>query len=199
MMKLCSSTVPQCGIRSIGHAPESIAIAPAFVRSKRVLAGAAAVLAAALASPAWAESLDCAKHIQAAQAAIDKVTDDMVGMEMMPKGQLADVHALLDAAKKFVKGAHHDCDQARADMQRASGLAQADAARGYAEAADILHWQYMKPMSGSTGMHGMHMQSGAASGSSAMIGMQTSASPADSSMPQMHEHSMHAHGMSMGK
>jgi hypothetical protein len=198
-MKTHSSTVPQCGIQNTGHAPGCDAIASAMARRKYINAGAAAVLAAALASPAWAVDIDCTKHLHAAQASIDKVVEDMKGMEMMPKSQLADVHVLLNEAKKLVQGAQRDCGPAHADADRARSLAQADAAKGYATAADMLHWQYMKPMHGSGAMPGMQMKSSSASGASTMIGMQNGASDSDTPMPQMHEHTMHVHSMSMGK
>jgi len=182
-MKIFSSKVLRCSAQTVVRAPASIAVATALANGKRVLLGAAALMAATLTGPAWAGSLDCAKHLQAAEMAIDKVVEDMKGMEMMPKSQLADVDALLDVARNLASEAHRDCDQPRADLDRARGLAQADAAKGYAVAADMLHWQYMKPMSGS----------------SSMTGMQHSASSADTSMPMAHDHSAHAHTMSASR
>jgi hypothetical protein len=104
-----------------------------------------------LAVSASAEDIDCATHVKTAQTTIDKVTDDMKGMETMPKDQLRSVHGLLDEAKKTLDGARHTCDQPKGDADRARAIARAEAARGSAEAADILHWHYMK--SGGSGMN----------------------------------------------
>jgi hypothetical protein len=101
--------------------------------------------------PAFADDIDCAAHVKTAQTAIDKVTDDMKGMETMPQDQLRSVHGLLDEAKKTLAGARHACDQPKGDADRARAIARAEAARGSAEAADILHWHYMK--SGGSGMN----------------------------------------------
>ncbi len=122
--------------------------------------------AIALARPhaASAQELECGPYIQKTQAAIDKVTDDMKGMESMPKDQLLEVHALLDDARMYLDGARHNCDKPQADYDRARAIGKAEAARGYATAADMLHFQFMKgtaPMkghdtgSGSTPMGGM--------------------------------------------
>lgn len=104
-----------------------------------------------LAGSAFAEDIDCGTHVNTAQTAIDKVTDDMKGMENMPKDQLRNVRGLLDEAKKTLDGARHTCDQPKGDADRARAIARAEAARGSAEAADILHWRYMK--SGGSGMN----------------------------------------------
>jgi hypothetical protein len=107
---------------------------------------------------ARAQGIDCAKHLQTAQGAIDKVTEDMKGMETMPKDQLLYVQTLLDDAKMLLDGARHNCEQPRADYDRARAIAKAEAARGSAEAADVLHWHFMKtghgmkPSSGTPGM-----------------------------------------------
>ena len=45
-----------------------------------------------------AQSLDCRQPVQRAQRSVDKVTDDLKGMESMPKDQLDHVNALLDEA-----------------------------------------------------------------------------------------------------
>ena len=105
--------------------------------------------------PAFADDIDCATHIKTAQTAIDKVTDDMKGMETMPKDQLRSVHTLLDEAKKTLDGARHTCDQPKGDADRARAIARAEAARGSAEAADILHWHYMKNAKAGMSMSGM--------------------------------------------
>lgn len=124
----------------------------------RVLALLATALPLALGLPvgsAFAEDIDCGTHVKTAQTAIDKVTDDMKGMETMPKDQLRSVHGLLDEAKKTLDGARHTCDQPKGDADRARAIARAEAARGSAEAADILHWHYMKSGGSGTSMSGM--------------------------------------------
>src|SRR5262245_34013617 len=120
----------------------------------RMLTVLATVLSLGLglvAGSAFAEGIDCATHVKTAQTAIDKATDDMKGMEKMPKDQLGSVHGLLDEAKKLIDGARQTCDQPKGDADRARAIARAEAARGSAEAADILHWHYMK--SGGAGMN----------------------------------------------
>lgn len=100
--------------------------------------------------PVFAEDIDCAAHVTTAQAAIDKVTDDMRGMEKMPNDQTRSVRGLLDEARKTLDGARHTCDHPKGDVDRARAIARAEAARGSADAADILHWHFMK--SGGPGM-----------------------------------------------
>jgi hypothetical protein len=120
------------------------------MRSLIVLATALPLGLGLVAVPALADDIDCATHIKTAQTAIDKVADDMKGMETMAKDQVRSVHGLLDEAKKTLDGARHTCDQPKGDADRARAIARAEAARGSAEAADILHWHYMK--SGGSGM-----------------------------------------------
>jgi hypothetical protein len=95
-----------------------------------------------------AQGLDCKKPLQRAQSAIDKVTDDMKGMDTMPKEQVTDVNALLDEAKSNLEGAHQSCDKAANATEQARGIAKAEAAHGYAVAADKLHFHFMKDMKG---------------------------------------------------
>jgi len=106
-------------------------------------------------SQAWAQGLDCAKPIQEAQASIDKATEDMKGMQNMPKHELVQLHALLDDSKMLLDGARHNCEKPQGDYDLARAIAKAYAARGYATAADILHFQYMKSMKGKEGTPGM--------------------------------------------
>jgi len=115
-----------------------------------VFVGLAAMPAITLAQAA--RDLDCAMHIKAAQSAIDKVTDDMKGMEKMPKDQVGNVNTLLRDAKELVGVAQQACNKPKNDYDAARAIAKAEAARGSAEAADILHWHYMKPMPGMKGM-----------------------------------------------
>jgi hypothetical protein len=104
----------------------------------------------ALPSVGTAQSLDCKKPIQRAQAAIEKVTDDMQGMETMPKDQLDDIHRLLDDAKKNLDSARQSCGKPGVSDQ-ARAIGEAEAAHGYAVAADRLHFHFMKDMTGMAG------------------------------------------------
>jgi len=93
-------------------------------------------------SSAW--GFECPKHFEEAQGAIDKVTEDMKGMEkMMEKEQMALVHALLDDAKMLLAGAKHNHEKPQGLYDHARAIAKADAAKGHAVAADLLHWRYM--------------------------------------------------------
>lgn len=98
------------------------------------------------------QDLDCGMHVKTAQSAIDKVSEDTKGMESMPKDQLASVNALLNDAKKLFGTARQTCDKPKSDYDRARAIAQAEAARGSAEAADMLHWHFMKAMPEMKGM-----------------------------------------------
>jgi len=107
-----------------------------------------------------AQDLDCAMHVKTAQTAIDKVTDDMKGMEKMPKDQVGHVNSLLNDAKNLVGAAQQTCNRPKNDYDSAQAIAKAEAARGSAEAADILHWHYMKAMPGMKGMTSSSDKSG---------------------------------------
>ncbi len=121
-------------------------------RTTLVLAGVAMCLVAV--STAGAAGLDCQKPIKRAQSALDKLTDDLKGMESMPQDQLAQIGTLRDQAKTYLDGARHDCGQPQADFDRAQAIAKAEAAHGYATAADMLHFQLMKGTAGMSGMQG---------------------------------------------
>ena len=108
-----------------------------------------------------AQDLDCGMHVKTAQSAIDKVTEDMKGMDKMPKDQIGYVNKLLNDAKKLSETAHQTCDKPKNDFDRARAIAQAEAARGSAEAADILHWHFMKATPGMKGMSSSSDKSGA--------------------------------------
>jgi len=95
---------------------------------------------------------DCAPRVQKAQTTIDKVTDDMRGMGSMPKGELQQIHALLDEARMYLDAARRNCDAPQADYDRAVAVGKAEAAWGYATAADMLHFRFMK---GSANMKAM--------------------------------------------
>ncbi len=110
------------------------------------LAAMMAALSVALLIPFGAYAFECPKHFKATQQAIDKVIQDMKGMEMMPKEQVALVHALLDDAKTWLQSAKHNHEKPQGLYDHARAIAKADAARGYALAADMLHFRYMKMM-----------------------------------------------------
>lgn len=96
-----------------------------------------------LSSPA--KAFECPQHFEAAQAVIDKVTADMKGMEdMMDQRDLALVHALLDDAKALLEAGRHNHEKPQGAYDHGRAIAKADGAKGYATAADILHFHYME-------------------------------------------------------
>ncbi len=105
-----------------------------------------AIVSVALLIPFSAFAFECPKHFKATQQAIDKVTQDMKGMGMMPKEQVALAHSLLDDAKTWLQSAKHNHEKPQGLYDHARAIAKADAARGYALAADMLHFRYMKMM-----------------------------------------------------
>ncbi len=112
-------------------------------------------------SAASAQSIDCPTPIAKAQKSVDKVTGDLQGMDkMMPKEEMSQIRALLGEAEKLLKEAQHHCAKSASPYEEARGIAQADAADGYATAADILHFHYMQAMSNS-GMKDMPTGKGA--------------------------------------
>ena len=92
-----------------------------------------------------ANAFECPKHFKAAQAAIDKVIGDMKGdmSKKMPKEDMALVHALLDDAKMLLASARHNHEKPQGKYDHARALAKADAALGYANAADMFHFKLM--------------------------------------------------------
>ena len=96
--------------------------------------------------PFGAYAFECPKHFKAAQQTIDKVIQDMKGMGMMPKSETALVHALLDDAKTWLQSAKHNHSKPQGIYDHARSIAKADAAGGYALAADLLHFRYMQKM-----------------------------------------------------
>ncbi len=102
----------------------------------------------ALLMPINVQAFECPKHFAAAQAAIDKVKGDMTPemMKMMKKSNTALVHALLDDAKMLLAGAKHNHEKPQGLYDHGRAIAKADAARGYAVAADIFHWKLMGKM-----------------------------------------------------
>ncbi len=114
------------------------------MKLKWLLAASAAVLV--MQAPWSAQAFECPKHFAAAQAAIDKVVGDMKGdmSKKMPKEQMALVHALLDDAKMRLASAKHNHAKPQGIYDHARAIAKADAALGYATAADMLHFKMMK-------------------------------------------------------
>ncbi len=98
--------------------------------------------------PGAAQAFECPKHFAEAQAAIDKVKGDMGGdmSKQMPKEQMALVHALIDDAKTRLASAKHNHEKPQGIYDHARAIAKADAAKGYAVAADIMHFKMMKMM-----------------------------------------------------
>ncbi len=99
-----------------------------------------------------ATAFECPRHFTKAQAAIDKVIGDMKG-EMSKsmakagmKPQMALVHALLDDAKMRLASARHNHAKPQGRYDHARAIAKADAAQGYAVAADIFHFKVMGKM-----------------------------------------------------
>jgi len=99
----------------------------------------------ALTAVSSVSAFECPKHFKAAQAAIDKVLGDMKGdmSKKMPKQEMALVHALLDDAKMRLASARHNHEKPQGKYDHARALAKADAALGYAVAADMFHFKLM--------------------------------------------------------
>ena len=112
-----------------------------------------AVFVAALVSFAGAaNAFECPRHFTKAQAAIDKVVGDMKG-EMSKsmkragmKAEMVLIHALLDDAKMRLASARHNHKKPQGRYDHARAIAKADAAQGYAVAADIYHFKMMAMM-----------------------------------------------------
>jgi hypothetical protein len=62
----------------------------------------------------------------------------------MPKEQMALVHALIDDAKMRLASARHNHEKPQGIYDHARAIAKADSAKGYAVAADIMHFKMMK-------------------------------------------------------
>ncbi len=109
------------------------------------LVGVVSVAVALQFMPKSAKAFECPKHFPAAQAAIDKVVADMKGMKgKVSKEEHALVHALLDDAKMRLAGAKHNHEKPQGAYDHARAIAKADAALGFATAADMLHFKYMQ-------------------------------------------------------
>ncbi len=114
------------------------------MKLKFLLAGSAAVLIFHM--PWNAQAFECPKHFAEAQTLIDKVKGDMGGAmsKQMQKEHMALVHALLDDAKMYLAGAKHNHEKPQGAYDHARAIAKADAALGYARAADMLHFKMMQ-------------------------------------------------------
>ncbi len=114
------------------------------MKLKWLLAGSAAVLMFQM--PGNAHAFGCPVALGEAQALIDKVKGDMGGdmSKQMPKEQMALVHGLLDDAKSRLAGAKHNHEKPQGIYDHARAIAKANAALGYARAADLLHFHYMQ-------------------------------------------------------
>ncbi len=115
------------------------------MKVKRLLMASTATLMFLLPSGA-AQAFGCPEAIGAAQTLIDKVKGDMGGdmSKQMPKEQMALVHALLDDAKSRLTSAMHNHEKPQGAYDHARAIAKADAALGYARAADTLHFKMMQ-------------------------------------------------------
>ena len=116
-----------------------------IMKMKRLLMASTATLMFLLPWGA-AQAFECPKHFAKAQAAIDKVTQDMGGnmSKKMRKEDMALVHALLDDAKSRLASAKHNHAKPQGMFDHGRSIAKADAALGYANAADIFHFKLMK-------------------------------------------------------
>lgn len=95
-------------------------------------------------TPWSAQALDCSTHFATAQAAIDKVANDMNAD--IPWNRPEDkklVLALLDDANSRLASAKRNHETAQGDYEHARDIAMAGAALGYAKAADIFHLQVL--------------------------------------------------------
>ena len=109
------------------------------MKVKRLLMASTAIVMFLLPLEA-AQAFECPGHFAEAQAAIDKVTKNMMGdmSTKMSKENMALVHALLDDAKSRLTSAKHNHEKPQGLLDHARAIAKADAARGYAVAADLL-------------------------------------------------------------
>lgn len=112
------------------------------MKMKWLLAASAAALVMQI---SWsAQALDCSKHFAAAQAAIDKVAADMKAD--VPWKRMEDkefVRALLDDANARLASAKRYHKMAQGDYDHVRDIAMAEAAIGYAKAADIYHLEVL--------------------------------------------------------
>ncbi|MFQ5617524.1 MAG: hypothetical protein ACE5FR_01015 [Rhodospirillales bacterium] len=113
--------------------------------SKWILA--ASVAALGIHVPWGAQAFECPRHLAAAEAAVNKVTGEMQKLKpvmdtMMDKTEMSVVHTLLANARILVAVARRSHEKPVGPYDHARAIAKADAARGYAEATEILHRHY---------------------------------------------------------
>ena len=114
------------------------------MKVKLLLLASTAALMFALPS-GTVQAFECPKHFAKAQAAIDKVTKDMGGSmsKKMRREDMALVHALLDDAKMQLSSGKHNHSKPQGMYDHGRAIAKADAALGFATAADIYHFKLM--------------------------------------------------------
>lgn len=81
-------------------------------------------------------AFECPKHIEKAQDAIDQAA---AAMARLPKDKRGLVHTLVDDAKMFLASAKHNHEKpAAGKLDHARSVAKAEAAYGFALAAQML-------------------------------------------------------------
>ena len=115
------------------------------MKLRRLLTATVAAPFFLLAIGGAAQAWECPTHHAAAQAMIDKVTQDMQGemSKQMDKGNMALVHALLDDAKSWLASSIHNHEKPQRMYDHGRAIAKADTALAYATAADIYHFNLM--------------------------------------------------------
>jgi len=104
-----------------------------------------ALLCFAILFPLSLFAFECPKAFEEAQSMIDKVREDMKGMnKMMMKSDMALVHALLDDAGMMLIGAKHNHEKPQGPFDHGRSIAKAKSAFAYAYAADVFHWKMMQ-------------------------------------------------------
>ncbi len=106
-----------------------------LMQSKWMLAAFAVALV--LPTPWAAQAFECPKHIEAAEDATDAANDAMIGLKTdlhMIRG-----HMLLDDAKMLLSSAEHNHAKPQNEFDHARAISKAEAAKGYAEAAQIYY------------------------------------------------------------
>ena len=97
---------------------------------------------------ALAQGIDCTAAIEAGTAAVEKTNADLTGMDaFMPPERMVAIRSILGDAQMLLENAVTVCGGADATpYDLARGVARASAAKAYAEAADMLHFEYMMHM-----------------------------------------------------
>lgn len=68
---------------------------------------------------------------------------------MTAKPEMAQLHGLVGQARRLLTQARHGCNEQKSAYDQARAIAWANEAGGYANAADVLHFHYMKEPAGS--------------------------------------------------